>query len=80
MFEDASCLVEPEYTPEAIGAYRDVNSDVNQVLVYRQGFCDGADGLEPGRSAYAYRVQLRIGLNRTKKTPTSVPTTQGQGS
>jgi hypothetical protein len=40
--------------PEATSVHRDVNSDVSEIVVYRQGFHDGADNLPPARIAYAY--------------------------
>jgi hypothetical protein len=45
----------PSDDSEPTAVRLDVNSDINRVLVYRQGFHDGADGRGPFRDAWAYQ-------------------------
>lgn len=44
-----------DIAPPPFSARRDVNSDVSQIMVYREGYLDGADGRGPFRDAWAYQ-------------------------
>jgi hypothetical protein len=44
-----------DISPSPCNVRRDANSDINQVLIYRQGFLDGCDGRGPFRDAWSYQ-------------------------